>query len=161
MCRWSAVGERKLEIAAPRSTSDTDNSGNYTRENTQGNFNKQVINKFDGFTCLAGERAAVFTSSPVQVKLKLKCWPEMKFRITNRPLDMPAFVRCVVIAMTDINLSTTLYACSPLLTEVSGVSALQSENYWVRFSADKLALLFVICRLFMTVKYLRTWNEAK
>lgn len=63
MWNWSAVGERKLEIAAQYSTSDTDNSGNYTRENTQGNFNKQVINKFDGFTCLAGaRRTAVFTS---------------------------------------------------------------------------------------------------
>lgn len=56
--------------------SDTDNSGNYTRENTQGNFNKQVINKFDGFTCLAGVQAG-FSPLPrlfaIQVKLKLKC----------------------------------------------------------------------------------------
>lgn len=49
-----------------------------TSENTQGNFSKQVINKFDGFTCLTTKRGCRRRRRhrrTQELELKLKCWP--------------------------------------------------------------------------------------
>lgn len=57
---WDAVGEKEITdtiVSALYATSTTDSLiptilEITLGENTRGNFSKQVINKFDGFTCL-------------------------------------------------------------------------------------------------------------